>query len=119
MRRVLLGVGIVALGVVLYLVAGGGRRTGTERWVTSTVDRGPITATVTATGSLSPVTSVQVGTYVSGPIAALFADFNTPVPRGQPLAKIGPRPFQVKVDAANAALANAAPRSRRRRRMRR
>src|SRR5262245_38345215 len=107
MRRVLLGVGIAALGVIVYLVVGARRDAGTERWVTATVDHGPITATVTATGSLSPVTSVQVGTYVSGPIAALYADFNTPVRRGQPLAKIDPRPFQVKVDAANATLANA------------
>ena len=51
--------------------------------------------------------SVQVGTYVSGPIQALYADYNTPVQRGQLLARIDPRPFQVKLDAARADLANA------------
>jgi HlyD family secretion protein len=77
------------------------------QYVTAVVDRGPITATVTATGTVNPVASVQVGTYVSGPIEAIFADFNTPVERGQLLARIDPRPFKVKVDAAAADLANA------------
>ncbi len=79
----------------------------TSRYVTMAVDRGPITARVTATGTVNPVKTVQVGTYVSGPIQAISVDFNTPVHRGQLLAKIDPRPFQVKVDAAVAAVANA------------
>src|SRR5262245_39875093 len=107
MRRLALALGLAVLGGALYLAIGARGDGDATRWVTPPVDRGPITAAVTATGTLSPVTSVQVGTYVSGPIAALYADFNTPVKRGQLLAKIDPRPFQVKVDAANAALANA------------
>jgi HlyD family secretion protein len=79
----------------------------TPQYVTAPVERGPITATVTATGTVNPVASVQVGTYVSGPIQAISADFNTPVQRGQLLAKIDPRPFQVKLDAAAAEVANA------------
>src|SRR5439155_1476460 len=75
--------------------------------VTAPADRGPITPSVAATGTVNPVTTVQVGTYVSGPIQAIYADFNTPVRRGQLLARIDPRPFQVKVDDATAALANA------------
>ena len=90
-------------------VAAGWLRGDTEqpRFVTAPVDRGPITSTVTATGTVNPVVSVQVGTYVSGPIQALYADYNTRVTRGQPLAKIDPRPFQVKVDGARADLNNA------------
>lgn len=42
------------------------------------VERGPITATVSATGTLNPVSSVQVGTQVSGQIKELFVDFNSP-----------------------------------------
>src|SRR3989475_9141339 len=71
------------------------------------VERGPITARVTATGSVNPVKTVQVGTYVSGPIQVISVDFNSPVQRGQRLAKIDPCPFQVKVDGAAADLANA------------
>ena len=55
---------------------------------------------VTATGTVNPVTTVQVGIYDSGPIIAIYADFNAPVKAGQLIAKIDPRPFQVKVDEA-------------------
>jgi len=61
----------------------------------------------TATGTVNPVITVQVGSYVSGPIQAIYADFNSPVKQGQLIAKIDPRPFKVKVDAAKAVLANA------------
>jgi len=50
------------------------------------------------------VITVQVGSYVSGPIQAIYADFNSPVKQGQLIAKIDPRPFKVKVDAAKAVL---------------
>src|SRR5437764_12147770 len=110
MRRLALALVLVlaALAGVAYLMLGWTRRSGDgPDYVTATVDRGPITATVAATGTLNPVTTVQVGTYVSGPIQGIYADFNTPVRRGQLLARIDPRPFQVKVDDATAALANA------------
>jgi HlyD family secretion protein len=78
-----------------------------QSYVTETVARGPVTATVIATGVVNPVTTVQVGTYVSGPIIALDVDFNSPVRKGQRVAKIDPAPFQVKVQSAEANLANA------------
>ena len=83
------------------------RRTDQPRYTTATVDRGSIVRSVTATGTVNPVITVQLGTYDSGPIIAIYADFNTPVKAGQLIAKIDPRPFQVKVDQAAAALANA------------
>src|SRR3989442_12091384 len=108
MRRLWLALVLVALGAATYGLLGGSRRgDGESRYETAVVDRGPITATVTATGTGNPVSSVQAGTYVSGPIQAIYADFKTPIRRGQLLAKIDPRPFQVKVDAARADLANA------------
>jgi HlyD family secretion protein len=76
-------------------------------YVTATLDRGAITATVTATGAVNPVTTVQVGTYVSGPIIAIDVDFNSPVRKGQRVAQIDPAPFTVKVQRADANLANA------------
>ena len=82
-------------------------RNAQPRYTTAQVDRGPIVRSVTATGTVNPVITVQVGTYDSGPIIAIYADFNTPVKAGQLIAKIDPRPFQVKVDQATAALANA------------
>lgn len=98
----------------LLLVAGGaayhyvsGADTDAKRgYVTETVERGPIERVVTATGTLNPVSTVQVGTYVSGPIQAIDVDFNSPVKKGQRVARIDPRPFQVKVKQAEANLIN-------------
>ena len=76
-------------------------------YVTATVERGSIASTVTATGTVNPVTTVQVGTYVSGPIKSIYVDYNSPVKKAQLVAKIDPAPFQVKVAEADANLANA------------
>ncbi len=71
------------------------------------IERGPITALVTATGAVNPVISVQVGSQVSGKIAKLYADFNSVVREGQILASIDQKPYQAKVRQAKAALKSA------------
>src|SRR5213594_5072224 len=76
-------------------------------YVTTAVDRGPIEQTVNATGTVNPVSTVQVGTYVSGPIQAIDVNFNSPVKKGQRVAKIDPAPFAVKVREAEANVKNA------------
>ena len=76
-------------------------------YVTTAVDRGPIEQTVNATGTVNPVSTVQVGTYVSGPIQAIDVGFNARVKKGQRVAKIDPAPFAVKVREAEASLKNA------------
>lgn len=90
-----------------------------EKYRTARVDRGDITMTVAATGAISAVTTVQVGSQVSGIIARLHADFNSRVTKGQLLAELDPTPFEqaieqqrasvdkAKVDAANAKIAFA------------
>jgi HlyD family secretion protein len=77
------------------------------QYSTAPVDRGPITAIVTATGTVNPVISVTVGSQVSGKIAKLFADFNSVVTQGQVLAQIDQQPFQARVSQARAALKSA------------
>jgi HlyD family secretion protein len=74
---------------------------------TEPVSRGDLVQSITATGTVNPVTTVQVGTYVSGPVQALDVDFNSPVRKGERVAKIDPRPFELRVRQAEAALANA------------
>src|SRR5438128_9137276 len=76
-------------------------------YTTTAVDRGPIEQAVNATGTVNPVTTVQVGTYVSGPIQAIDVTFNSPVKKGQRVAKIDPAPFAVKVREAEATVKNA------------
>ena len=68
------------------------------------IERGPLTATVSSTGTLNPVTSVQVGTQVSGQIKELFVDFNSPVKQGQLIARIDPETLQYRVRQAEADL---------------
>jgi HlyD family secretion protein len=76
-------------------------------FITAAVDRGPIVRAITATGTVNPVTTVQVGTYVSGPIMSIGVDFNSPVKAGQLLARIDPRPFAAQLALAHAQLANS------------
>jgi HlyD family secretion protein len=71
------------------------------------VERGDITAYVSATGTLNPVIMVQVGTQVSGTIEKLFVDFNSTVVPGQQLAQLDQASFRAKVVQAEANLDNA------------
>lgn len=94
---------IVVAGVWYFF----GRSSSETRIVTAAVTEGPIVRSVTATGTVNPVITVQVGTYVSGPITAIFADYNASVKKGQAIAKIDPRPYQATADIAHATLANS------------
>ena len=70
-------------------------------------DLGDITMTVTATGTLSAVITVQVGSQVSGVISHLYADFNSRVKKGQLLAELDPTPFQAQVEQRQADVTKA------------
>jgi len=72
------------------------------RFETVAIDRGPITAKVTATGTLSALVTVQVGTQVSGRIKEILVDFNSPVKKGQVIARIEPALFQAAMESARA-----------------
>ncbi|KAF2989549.1 efflux RND transporter periplasmic adaptor subunit [Methylocystis sp. MJC1] len=74
------------------------------RYLTQQVTRGPVVKAVTTSGTVNPVITVQVGTYVSGVIQARYCDYNTRVRKGQVCAKIDPRPYQVVVDQDKATL---------------
>ena len=77
------------------------------QWETAAVDRGRIVARVTATGILSALVTVQVGSQVSGRVQQLFVDFNSPVKKGQIIAKIDPQLFQASLEQARANFAAA------------
>lgn len=74
---------------------------------TEKISRGEIKSVVTATGTVNAVTTVSVGTQVSGTIQKLFVDYNSPVRKGQQLAQIDPSTFQSQVDQAHANLWSA------------
>ena len=73
----------------------------------ATVERGSLESAVSATGTLGAVTTVQVGTQVSGQISAIYADFNDRVKKGQLIARIDPTLQQQAVQDAQAGLDRA------------
>ncbi len=102
---------LLASAVVL-LLSGGlwfwyGQRGAPNEYVTQVADTGTVAPTVIASGTVNPVTTVQVGSYVSGVIQTLTCDFNTKVRAGQSCARIDARPYQSAVDQAVANVATA------------
>ncbi len=100
----LLVAAVIIIAAAYYVLHG--RSTGAQ-YVTTTAAQGDIVQAVTATGTVNPVVTVQVGSYVSGPIVQMLCDFNTQVKKGQLCAKIDPRTYQITLDQAEANLANA------------
>jgi HlyD family secretion protein len=99
------------LGLLIIIFAAGGTaffwtREKATQFRTSKVEKGKITATVSATGKVNAVVTVQVGSQVSGTIQKLYADFNSRVKKGQVVAQIDPALFQAQVAQAKAKLAN-------------
>ena len=94
---------IAAVGAVWWLSSANGA----VQYTTAPVTTGAVTRMVTATGTVNPVLTIIVGTYVSGVIQDLSCDYNTKVKVGQVCAKIDPRPYQTVVDQNKANL-NAA-----------
>ncbi len=105
---------IISVVVVAALVGAGvwgyfytQSRGSVPRYRTARVEQGPLTAAVSATGNLNAVTTVQVGSQVSGQIKELLADFNTLVKKNQIIARIDPEIFEAKVNQARADVASA------------
>jgi len=76
-------------------------------YVTAPLARGDVTRAITATGSVNPVLTITVGSYVSGVIQEIDCDFNTKVKKGQLCAKIDARPYQTIVEQNQASVATA------------
>ena len=96
--------GILLTGIIAAAIIFFSRNSGAAQYVTARIDRGDIDSTVTTTGNLNAVITVQVGSQVSGNIIALYADFNTQVKKGQLVAEIDPAPFKAVVAQATATL---------------
>jgi HlyD family secretion protein len=96
---------VVLLGLIWYFFL-----RNTEKPVvltTESPEKGAISTSVTATGTVQPVDTVIIGTQVSGTISALYADFNSTVKKGQLLAELDKTLIQAQVDQAKASLAQA------------
>lgn len=105
-KKLLIG-GAIMLSVMAAGFYFGGDDAGTAQYLTARVDRGNLRNTVTATGALQAVTTVQVGSQASGTISALYADFNSVVKKGQVVAQLDPAQAKAQVDQARANLQQA------------
>ncbi len=92
---------VVAAAATWWLWRGRGAA---PRFATAAVDRGDVVEVVGATGALEAVTTVQIGSQVSGTIQSLGADFNSHVKRGQVIARLDPSLFEARLGQARANL---------------
>jgi HlyD family secretion protein len=106
-RWLITAIVVVAAVLVVLFFLRRGKGGGGENYRTEAAGRGNITMTVNATGTLSAVITVQVGSQVSGIISRLYADFNSQVKKGQLLAELDPTPFQQTVDQRRADVAKS------------
>ena len=99
------GVILIAVAVATFFLL---RNKNSEvKFRTEKVTKGDIEMAVTATGTVNPVTTVLVGTQVSGTVKNIYADFNSPVKKGQLIARIDPALFEAQVNQARANLLSA------------
>jgi HlyD family secretion protein len=97
------GAFVVLLGA--WMMFGG--KADEDPYRTAPIDRGAITRVVSATGTLQPLVSVNVGSTVSGPVQSVEADFNSRVRAGQILARLEPTTFEQRITQAQANLSSA------------
>src|SRR5580765_4642268 len=97
--------GLAVLAVAAFYFWGG--NASAAQYLTAKADRGNLRNTVSATGTLQAVTTVQVGSQASGTISALYADYNSVVKKGQVVAQLDPAVSKAQVEQARANLQQA------------
>ncbi|UNK49067.1 efflux RND transporter periplasmic adaptor subunit [Lysobacter sp. S4-A87] len=104
----------IAAAVVLALAGGGywyvrqrDAEAATGAYRTAPVERGDIRVAISSTGTLSAISTVTVGSQISGQVTDVLVDFNDQVKRGQVIARIDPKTYQAQIAQGNAQIANA------------
>ncbi len=95
---------VIIISILIYSMYG---RKNSVAYKTLKIKKGKITALCRATGTVNPLTTVLVGTQVSGRIKALYADYNAAVKKGQLIAEIDPSAFDAQLEQARANLISA------------
>jgi HlyD family secretion protein len=107
-KKLWMGIGIVALiALVAAYFTFGGKKEEKVSFETATAEKQNIHTTITATGTIEPVTSVTVGTQVSGIVAKLYVDYNSVVRKGQVIAELDKTNLISELNTAKANLASA------------
>lgn len=98
---------IAVAAVIAYFLLAGGSKKPTVSFETSKVERTTIQSSITATGTIEPVTSVTVGTQVSGIVSHLYVDYNSVVKKGQIIAELDKTNLTSELNTARANLSSA------------
>ena len=106
-RRTPIGIVLLLAGVVVVAAFFWGDKASASDYITGKVEKGNVEVNVSATGTVQAVTTVQVGSQVSGTVEWLGADFNSQVTKGQIIARLDPAIFQAQVANSRANLVNA------------
>jgi HlyD family secretion protein len=106
-KKLWIAVGVIAVAIVAYLLLSGGKKEEKVEFETTKLEKGNIQTTITATGTIEPVTSVTVGTQVSGIVAKLYVDYNSVVKKGQVIAELDKTNLISELTAQRANLSSA------------
>lgn len=106
-KKIWIGVGIVALIAIIYFLMPGGKKEEKVSFETAKVEKQNISTSITATGTIEPVTSVTVGTQVSGIVSKLYVDYNSVVKKGQIIAELDKTNLISELNTAKANLSSA------------
>lgn len=106
-KKIWIGVGLVALIAIAAWLMSGGKKEEKVSFETSKVERQDIHTSITATGTIEPVTSVTVGTQVSGIVSKLYVDYNSIVKKGQVIAELDKTNLTSELKTAQANLSSA------------
>ena len=106
-KKVWIALGIIAVIAIMYFLLSGGKKEEKVSFETAKVENTTIQTSITATGTIEPVTSVTVGTQVSGIVAKLYVDYNSVVRKGQVIAELDRTNLISELNAQKANLASA------------
>ena len=106
-KKVWIALGVIAAIVIMYFLLSGGKKEEKVSFETAKVENTTIQTSITATGTIEPVTSVTVGTQVSGIVAKLYVDYNSVVRKGQVIAELDRTNLISELNAQKANLASA------------
>ena len=95
----------IVCGGILWTCNGGSSQTSALEYETAKVERATIASSVTATGTIEPVTKVEVGTQVSGIISKIYVDYNSVVKKGQVIAELDKTNLTSELNSARSNLA--------------
>ena len=102
-----IGIGVVAVLIIAWFLLRGGKKEEKVSFETAKVENSNIHTSITATGTIEPVTSVTVGTQVSGIVAKLYVDYNSVVKKGQVIAELDRTNLISELNTAKANLSSA------------